>query len=342
MEICRYYASPNLGDRTLLTRNQLISRWKAWINHNRTHSRSEMEEMESHLWHEIEDLIRDEGLSEEEAFQKVVHRMGGREALDQQFDASNPIVLRITNWVKLHPWRIVTILVCLLLLIGSDFLYSSTHTATKQFYSNQFKFFPLTSIKNQGTHYLVDSYDLPVSSSSSKDSRLINDLPFFTILEKSGLTVGLYSTGSIFNKEFTFVLDPSNTLWIATTKDLFTFKPTIINPEKKPNYTLNQIYQTVLEKEIEFLQTEKPKTRDIEFIFKGNLQALIPIPEIIQMPKNEYLSFYAPNDGGKVRTIRIQILCLEEAPFYGILWDEVKITEKPSHLWSIFLKRGSK
>jgi hypothetical protein len=336
MEVCRFYASPNLGDRILLTRNQLISRWKAWINHNRTHSRSEMEEMESHLWHEIEDLIRDEELSEEEAFQKVVIRMGDREALDQQFDVSNPLHKRITNWAKLHPWRIVTVLVCFLLFFGSDFLYSSNHTRTKMLYTNQFQFFPLTSIKNQGNHYLVENFEFPNSSNSSKDTKLKNDLPFFAILEKSNLTSGLYSTATIVNKEFTFVLDPSNLLWIATTRDLFTYKPNIINPEKKPNYTLNQSYQTVVKKQIEFFQTEKPKTRDIEFIFKGNLQALIPIPEIIQIPKNQNLSFYTPNDGGKVRTFRFQILCLEEVPYYGILCDEVFILEKPAHLWSIF------
>ena len=136
-------------------------------------------------------------------------------------------------------------------------------------------------------------------------------------------------------------MDPSHLLWIATTKDLFTYKPTIINPEKKPNYTLNKSYQALLEKQKGFFQTEKPKTRDVEFLFKGNLQALIPIPEVIQIPENEYLSFYTPNEGGKVRTIRIQILCLEEAPFYAILWDEVKITEKPAHLLSKMLKRGS-
>jgi hypothetical protein len=300
-----------------------------------------MEEMESHLWHEIEDLIRDEGLSEEEAFQKVVIRMGGRKALDQQFNASSPLLQRITNWAKLHPWRIVTILVCFLLFFGSDFFYSSTHTTTKQFYSNQFKFFPLTQIKNRGNHYFVECFDFPNNSNSSKDTKLKNDLPFFAILEKSKVTSGLYSTATIANKEFTFVLDPSKILWIATTRDLFTFKPNIVNQEKKPSYTLNQSYQTLLEKQKGFFQTEKPKTRDIEFIFKGNLQALIPIPEIIQIPKNQNLSFYTPNDGGKVRTFRIQILCLEEAPYYGILCNEVFILEKPSHLWSIFLKRGS-
>jgi hypothetical protein len=300
-----------------------------------------MEEMESHLWHEIEDLIRDEGLTEEEAFQKVVIRMGGREALNQQFDVSSPLLIRIINWAKLHPWRIVTILVCFLLFFGFDFFYSSTHTTTKQIYSNQFKFFPLTSIKNRGNHYLVESFDFPNSSNSSKDTKLKNDLPFFAILEKSKVTNGLYSTATIANKEFTFVLDPSNILWIATTRDLFIFKPNIVNPEKKPSYTLNQSYQTLLEKHKGFFQTEKPKTRDIEFIFKGNLQALIPIPEIIQIPKNQNLCFYTPNDGGKVRTFRIQILCLEEVPYFGILCDEVFILEKPSHMWSIFLKRGS-
>lgn len=341
MDLCRFYPSPNLGAEELLTRNQLIARWKAWINHNRTHSRSEMEEMESHLWHEIEDLIRDEGLSEEEAFQKVVIRMGDRKALDKEFDTSSPMHIRITNWAKLHPWRIVSTLIILFVFLGSDFFYSSTHTITTMKYSNQFKFFPLTSIKNQGSHYLVDNYALPVNSSSSNGTQLKNDLPFFTILEKSNLTTGLYGTASIFNKDFTFVLDPSHLLWIATTKDLFTYKPNIINPEKKPDYTLNKNYQTLLEKQKGFFQTEKPKTRDVEFLFKGNLQALIPIPEVIQIPENEYLSFYTPENGGKVRTFRIQILYLEEPPYFGILCDEVFILEKPAHLWSIILKRGS-
>ena len=142
----------------MLTRNQLIARWKAWINHNRTHSRSEMEEMESHLWHEIEDLIRDEGLSEEEAFQKVVFRMGDRKALDQQFDASSPILTRITNWAKLHPWRIVTTLIILLVFLGFDFFYSLNHNITSVNCSNQFTFLPLGNITNQGSHYLVESY----------------------------------------------------------------------------------------------------------------------------------------------------------------------------------------
>lgn len=342
MDICRFYASSNLEVGNLLTRTQLIARWKVWINHQRTHTRSEMEELESHLWQEMEDLVLREGLTEEEAFQKVVTRMGGREVLDQEFNDFNPLSARILHWAKLHPWKIVTILVCLLLFFGADYFYSSNHTTTKQFDSNQFQFFPLTQIKNKGNHYIVESYDILDTANISKDSRLKNDLPFFTILEKSKLTSGLYGTATIFYKEFTFVLDPSNLLWIATTKDLFTYYPQIINPEKNPMYTLSQNYRELLEKQKGFFQKEKPKIRDIEFIFKGNLQALTPIPEIIQIPKDQYLSFYTPEDGGKVRTIRFQVLYLNEVPNFGILCDEIYTIEKPVHLWSILLKRGSK
>jgi hypothetical protein len=326
----------------LLTRNQLISRWKAWINHNRTHSRSEMEEMESHLWHEIEDLIRDEGLSEEEAFQKVVIRMGGREALNTEFDASNPLFLRITNWAKLHPWRIVIILVCLLLFFGSDFLYSSTHSASKTTYSNQFNFLPLTPIKSKGNQYQVEIYENIPSIKTSSTSKITNDLPLFTILEKGNLTSGLYGLYTIFNKEFTFVLDSSNLLWIASSGDLFTFKPNIINPEKKPGYTLPKVYQDYLEKHQSFYQTKKPRVREINFIFKGNLKSMIPLPDTIQIPENQNFSFYSQENSGKIRTIHLQILFLEETPFYAILWNEVIITEKPVHLLSMILKRGSK
>lgn len=326
----------------MLTRTQLIARWKVWINHQRTHTRSEMEELESHLWQEMEDLVLRERLTEEEAFQKVVTRMGGRKVLDKEFNAHNTFSARILHWAKLHPWIIVTVLLCVILFFISDFIYSSNNSVATSIFSMEYHFLPLSPIKINGNHYIVGSYDTPDTTKTSKDSRLKNDLPFFTILEKNKLTSGLYGTATIFNKEFTFALDPSNLLWIATTKDLFTYYPQIINPEKKPNYTLNQIYQTVLEKEIEFFQKEKPKIRDIEFIFKGNLKALIPIPEIIQIPKDQYLSFYTPEDGGKVRTIRFQVLYLEEAPYNGILCDEIFTIEKPVHLWSILLKRGSK
>ena len=59
-----------------MKRNQLIQHWKKWMNRNRSFSKPEMEELESHLWEEMDEMVATEGSSEEEAFAKAVVNMG--------------------------------------------------------------------------------------------------------------------------------------------------------------------------------------------------------------------------------------------------------------------------
>jgi len=69
----------------MLTRNQLIAHWKRWMNRNRSFSKPEMEELESHLWEEMDEMVATDGFSEEEAFAESVIKIGSENKLSQDF-----------------------------------------------------------------------------------------------------------------------------------------------------------------------------------------------------------------------------------------------------------------
>lgn len=109
------------------TINKLVSQWRQWINRNKTFTSHEMDELENHLLEEIDDLKQYEGLSEEEAFQKVVSVIGGREALDKEFVKSKPPGPKAVHWVKTHSLQIYSVLLLLIVFLVSDLVYSSFH-----------------------------------------------------------------------------------------------------------------------------------------------------------------------------------------------------------------------
>jgi hypothetical protein len=105
-----------MGDEYLIELNQLVSKWRQWINCNNTFSNEELGELEDHLLEEIEDLQKTEELSEEEAFQKVVKAIGGRRVLDNEYNKTKPFLSLFIHWIKTNPWKIM-VYICLFIFI---------------------------------------------------------------------------------------------------------------------------------------------------------------------------------------------------------------------------------
>ena len=109
--------------------SKLVSQWRIWINRNKSFESKELDELENHLLEEIDYLTEKDGLSEEEAFQKVVSVMGGREALDKEFVKTKPVGPKAVHWVKTHSLQIYASLLLLIVFLVSDLVYSSFHFA---------------------------------------------------------------------------------------------------------------------------------------------------------------------------------------------------------------------
>ncbi|MDD4664127.1 MAG: hypothetical protein PHD83_05615, partial [Caldisericia bacterium] len=112
----------------MLTREQLIQRWKSWMNRHRSFSKPEMEELESHLWVEMDEMVATEGCTEEEAFTKSVVNIGSADHVYPEFEKNQPFSIRTRNLIisKSIP-IIMTLLLIIAFLIG-DSLFSQYHT----------------------------------------------------------------------------------------------------------------------------------------------------------------------------------------------------------------------
>ena len=203
--------------------NKLISQWTQWINRNRTFTRHEMDELENHLLEEIDDLKQFEGLSEEEAFQKVISVMGGREALDKEFVKGKPIRAKACHWIKNHQSHLIIILVFVIIFFICDFRFIESNIAVKLSKSKCF-----ISVMNPLTHKKTNQFETKKVALGSDCSSTIYwninretlDLVTKEINEKNYLdqlkNIPLYSGNvELFNQKYYVVLDSQNQLWFS-------------------------------------------------------------------------------------------------------------------------------
>jgi hypothetical protein len=98
--------------------NNLLTKWKLWINRDRTFQADELKELQSHLMEEINYLVSRVGLSEEEAFHKAVSLVGEREGLDQEYVKVKSAPSKVMHWVKIHPWSLLSSALMIVFTLG--------------------------------------------------------------------------------------------------------------------------------------------------------------------------------------------------------------------------------
>ena len=98
------------------TINTLTKHWRRWINRSKSFESKELDELESHMLEEIDNLVEKDGISEEEAFNKAVIEMGNRENLDQEFTKVRGFpVKKVKHWFAIHSWVIGSVIVGLII-----------------------------------------------------------------------------------------------------------------------------------------------------------------------------------------------------------------------------------
>ncbi len=85
--------------------NEEISKWRKTMAQNQTCEASDLDELQSHLIEEI-DQLKAHNLSEQEAFWVAIHRLGAPDALTKEFAKVNESLL----WQKRLFWGVVGIL----------------------------------------------------------------------------------------------------------------------------------------------------------------------------------------------------------------------------------------
>lgn len=143
--------------------NNLVKQWRCWINRSRSFEEKELDELESHLLEDIDHLVEQEGISEEEAFNKAVIDMGIRENLDQEFNKVRGFpVKKVKRWFAIHSWIIGAVIVGLL-ISSIDFSpkekplpFLEKESIGYIDWPNDFYAFP-KSIPNENKTYFFDS-----------------------------------------------------------------------------------------------------------------------------------------------------------------------------------------
>lgn len=98
------------------TINKLTKHWRRWINRSKSFESKVLDELESHLLEEIDNLVEKDGISEEEAFNKAVIDMGNRENLDQKFTKVRGFpVKKVKHWFAIHSWVMGAVIVGLII-----------------------------------------------------------------------------------------------------------------------------------------------------------------------------------------------------------------------------------
>jgi len=189
----------------MLTRNQLIAHWKRWMNRNRSFSKPEMEELESHLWEEMDEMVATDGFSEKEAFHKVISNLGNRTTLDSEYKKTKTIsISRINSWTHDHLWQVIICFMIIIMYILGDFLYANNHNIERiQEIRNSES--GLSSFKDNSS---ILSYgdDIVFGSESEMENFVVSDI---NALSKG--IINLYPT------YLYFVYDGDN-IWISSTK----------------------------------------------------------------------------------------------------------------------------
>lgn len=166
------------------------------MNRNRSFSKPEMEELESHLWEEMDEMVATDGCSEEEAFHKVVANLGNRTMLDSEYKKTKKIsISRINSWAHAYLWQIVASFLGIIILIISDSIYAGIHLTEK-----------------------IDVIDSNVYPSAINGEDRLHKFNFYF----EGINA--LSKGIIYNYDpvlsnimFNFIYDDQNNLWISKT-----------------------------------------------------------------------------------------------------------------------------
>lgn len=88
-----------VGDKTMFDLNKAISSWRMNLSEKQTCEKSDIDEMESHLREEIDNLTASK-LSQQEAFLVATHRLGDIDNLAEEFAKINTSIL----WRKRLFW----------------------------------------------------------------------------------------------------------------------------------------------------------------------------------------------------------------------------------------------
>jgi hypothetical protein len=216
--------------------NKLVLQWRNWINRNKTFTTREMDELENHLLEEIDDLKQYEGLSEEEAFQKVVSVMGGREALDKEFVKSKPkfSISRINHWAHNRLWSIILCLILGFSFIITDLVYSMNHYTeelkvidkgkinfndllespdSKVFYNSLDFYTKEEFIENSKIYYRWVKIDESMSYAIPEQRISWSNQSFRSQTEPKSISMGTFGDSSYY-----LVIDTQNTLWMSETQ----------------------------------------------------------------------------------------------------------------------------
>jgi hypothetical protein len=352
-----------------------------------------MDELENHLLEEIDDLKKYEGISEEEAFQKVVSVIGGREVLDKEFVKSKPPGAKAVHWVKTHSLQIYSTLLLLIIFLVSDLVYSSLNfvdvyepvTGKYYYYANSNgnsyrSMVPFSEIKkefhflaipesskslefpNSGVNKLEEySITFKVADENGKEVDLNNNfsmkidninivydsilmkptIPYpFKLLEESDIwdlesqykmnsNPILLCTAVVFKAKYHFLLDDKNQLWLAHYSKFSINSPRITLKTQflqNNNILFNRKYleqETKLYTYIDFPQ----RLEDANFLF---FKAIDPYQALLYQKEKD-----------QIRTIRLQLLKLSNQKYPILFWDEVKLVQKPIHLWNLLFQNIS-
>lgn len=88
MESCLFNFKAIMGEWTMFDLNEKISMWRSNLAQSQALGNSDIDELESHLHEEIENL-KDSKLSKEETFLVATHRLGSTDSLAEEYEKIN-------------------------------------------------------------------------------------------------------------------------------------------------------------------------------------------------------------------------------------------------------------
>jgi len=194
--------------------NQLIQFWKNWMNRNRSFSKPEMEELESHLWAEIDEIVVTEGCTEEEAFAKTVVNMGSENRISQDFIKTKPSFGRAFYFIKNNSLFIIASLLCVIVFLVFDTMFAQTHSFQDYVSISEKQYISLQKTQTEFSEYYPDKPFFAKSSTNSWYFSFISEeytwfstSPFYreTLPEYAGISL---------SPKLTFVIDNMRQLWV--------------------------------------------------------------------------------------------------------------------------------
>jgi len=208
----------------MLTRNQLIAHWKRWMNRNHSFSKPEMEELENHLWEEMDEMVATDGCSEEDAFAKAVVNIGSSDHVYPEFKKNQQFVKRARHYIITKSIPIIVSLLLIIVFLIGDSLFAQYHTVKV--------YKPITKSE------IVNLYNIetkpPKLFSKLPSDKPLNELLFYNINEgDSYLSCNKFfwfsENSTILNSQpcyagrtssLLYVVDDKNRLWIDENEDV--------------------------------------------------------------------------------------------------------------------------